>query len=165
LIETDSSDLVAGAIYRAARTDEAIARGTVVGAEPPPISDLTDLSTTVLAELALAEDQAGFIGQYFAAQLPAGIDRLALAAEAEYHQALGQLLLDLSGEDDPRQPAYQLPAINLETVPAAWADTLLALASHYAAVPAPSATDPMVTYLLVQAHRLGADPPALPFLA
>jgi hypothetical protein len=140
---------------------------------------LAQLPPEVLADLALAEDQTGFLGVYLAANLPlppasdepppaepseAELRRAQLAAAAAFHAERGEALARLSEQADPRAPAYQLPDLQGADLSASWGVALRALASHYAAVPAGGATDPFVTWLLVEAFTWGAEPPALPFL-
>ncbi|MDR1634236.1 MAG: ferritin-like domain-containing protein [Bifidobacteriaceae bacterium] len=159
-------DAVAAAIMRAAAADEAIVFAALDGADPPPAEDLARVDSAALSDLALAEDQAGFIGEHLAAQAadPELADQL--AAAAALHRSRGQILADLGAEPDPRQTAYQLgePTTDAGAAQDRWAAVELALASHYAALPAGGAADPMLTWELVAAAAWGAELPALPFI-
>ncbi|MDR0365351.1 MAG: hypothetical protein LBH68_00740 [Bifidobacteriaceae bacterium] len=180
LATADPPDLAAGAIWRAVTADQAIARSAAFDSQPPPVADLADLPSEVLADLALAEDQAGFLGEYLAANLPlppatdesqgpqpTAVDtrRTDLAAAAAMHRDRGEELARMSGAADRRAPAYQLPDLEGTDLATRWGAGLRALASHYAAVPAGGASDPTLIWLLVQAHQWGAELPALPFLS
>lgn len=161
-----ASSQVATAIARAASADEAIIFGTLPDdAEPPPVEDLAALDQPALSDLAAAEDQAGFLGEYLAAQLAEGPERERLIASAARHRQRGQTLATMAGGDDPRAAAYQLgerPA-DAAAVHARWAAAELALASHYAALPVNSGVELAVRWQLVEAAAWGAALPALPF--
>ncbi|MDR3107451.1 MAG: hypothetical protein LBU05_04550 [Bifidobacteriaceae bacterium] len=166
-------EAVAGAVARAAAADEAILFDSLAGAAPPAVEDLATLGSAQLADLALAEDQAGFVGEFLAARVNQAWAeseelRAALSTAAALHRVRGQALASMAGDGhDSRQGAYRLEEAptDADAARARWAAAELALASHYAALPGPNATDQMLTWQLVEAAAWGADIPALPFLA
>ncbi|MDR2567326.1 MAG: hypothetical protein LBC97_14930 [Bifidobacteriaceae bacterium] len=165
-VRLSGEDAVARAVARASGADEAILFDALAGGQPPAAEDLATLDPEDLSDLALAEDQAGFVGEYLAAQSPDPELAARLEAAAALHSSRGQTLADLGGGPDPRQPAYQLgaPPAGPDAIRERWAAVELALASHYAALP-DGAADPLLTWQLVEAATWGAELPALPFLA
>ncbi|MDR2378997.1 MAG: hypothetical protein LBD70_06200 [Bifidobacteriaceae bacterium] len=162
----DDAASLATAIARAAAADEAILFGSWAAGSPPAAEDLAALDPALLTDLALAEDQAGFVGEHLAAQVSDAAVSAELAAAAALHRDRAEVLVALSGQPDPRQAAYALgpPTADPQAARERLAAAELALASHYAAAPGGSAAEPMLTWQLVQAASWGAKLPALPFL-
>ncbi|MDR1188433.1 MAG: hypothetical protein LBK95_13435 [Bifidobacteriaceae bacterium] len=164
-------DLVTLAISRAAAADEALTFDSLAGSAPPEVADLANLDPALASDLALAEDQAGFVAEYLAAQVPDAAVQARLVSSAALHRDRAERLVVMGRQADPpqadpRQVAYQLgePPTDLDSTRARWATVELALASHYVALPMSSGTDLLVTWQLVEAASWGADLPALPFL-
>ncbi|MDR2348269.1 MAG: hypothetical protein LBD90_06605 [Bifidobacteriaceae bacterium] len=156
---------VAVAIGRAARLAEAIGLGSLEGAPAPETADLANLPAETLASLALAQDQAGFVGEQLAAQTGDAALRAELEAAAGRHRACGEELTAMAGGLDLRAVAYQLdaPPADEAATRQRWAAVQLALASHYAALPISAGVEAWVHWQLGQAYAAGASLPALPF--
>ncbi|MDR1441276.1 MAG: hypothetical protein LBJ02_02645 [Bifidobacteriaceae bacterium] len=154
------------AITRASAVDEALVFDTLDVDGPPAVEDLANAEPAQLTDLALAEDQARFVGEYLAGQVSDQAMRTRLETAAESHRLRAERLVALSGENDPRQPVYQLGPQPTTAAAAAerWAATELALASHYAALPAGTGNDLLLRWHLGEAAAWGAALPALPFL-
>ncbi|MDR0625780.1 MAG: hypothetical protein LBG11_00740 [Bifidobacteriaceae bacterium] len=161
-----SGDAVLVSLTRASAVDEVILFDTPVREDLPTIEDLASLDAAQLADLALAEDQAGFVGEFLAANVPDADLQEQLSAAAVLHRDRGQALATLAAGDDPRRAAYQQGERPADRQGAAdrWGQVELALASHYAALPMSSGADRMVTWQLLEAASWGAPLPALPFL-
>jgi hypothetical protein len=167
LAEETGADPVFLAIARAAAVAEAIGRDSLAELAEPDCADLADLVPETLDALALAEDQAGFLGEYLAAFFEAGsAERQAIAAAAAAHRLRAESLVTLSDSPDPRAVAYALgaPPADAAAASARWATVELTLARHYAQIGLElgGGAEPTIRWQLVQAHRWGAELPALP---
>ncbi|MDR2453899.1 MAG: hypothetical protein LBD51_05045 [Bifidobacteriaceae bacterium] len=153
-------------IGRAAQLAQGIGLGTLAGAGEPEAADLANLPLDQLAQLALAEDQAGFLGEQLAALAADQALGAELAAAAERHRRLAEQLVAMAGGQDPRAPAYQLgqPPADAAAARSRWAAIEMAVASHYAALPLSQGVEARVIWQLAQAHAWGAELPALPFV-
>ncbi|MDR2254107.1 MAG: hypothetical protein LBD97_09700 [Bifidobacteriaceae bacterium] len=165
--EAEADDAVPVAIARAAAAAEAIGRDALAGAAPPDTADLAHIPVATLDALAVAEDQAGFIGEHLATFLaPDEAVRDRLVKDAAAHRVRAEELVALAASPDPRAAVYRLgeaPA-DAAAVQARWAAAELALASQYAAIPFNAGAEGAVLWQLVHAYSWGAVLPALPFL-
>jgi hypothetical protein len=166
LAETDPADPVPLAIWRALRACRAIGQDSVSLTSSPDLADLATLSAEELDDLALAEDQAGFIGEYLAALTQVGELRDALTQAAALHRARASGLAGMADSPDPRAVVYRLgeQPVDEATIRARWATAELALASHYAELPVTAQAEAFLCWQLAQAHAWGAELPDLPFL-
>ncbi|MDR2114311.1 MAG: hypothetical protein LBO75_03415, partial [Bifidobacteriaceae bacterium] len=165
--ETGVDDAVPTAIARAATVDLVVARDGSLDTAGPEVADLATLAPKTLTSLALAEDQAAFLGDYWAAGQPAETElRLQLEQVAQLHRKRAEALVAMSSEPDPRAVAYELPppTTSIEATRTAWGEVELRLATHYGALPLGSAAEPFLSWQLVQAHTWGVAVPALPFI-
>jgi hypothetical protein len=167
LWEAGDSPAVMAAMGRALAVDVAAVHDLEV--PDPEVADLQPSDAKQLEDLALAEDQAGFVDEFVAATTADADLRATVAGLASLHRgradALALMAADAGGAD-PRQDAYVLPATprDAEETGAITAQAELALASHYAALPYPGGAEGFVTWELTQARNGGAEIPALPFL-
>ncbi|MDR1825336.1 MAG: ferritin-like domain-containing protein [Bifidobacteriaceae bacterium] len=137
-------------------------------AEAPGVEGLDDLGTEVLWDLALAEDQAGFVAEYLAVGVVDDDELRSLVRQvAQFHRERAAALVVASlnqGGGDPRQGAYVLPdtPADAAAVRLAIRELETALATHYGAVPYPSDVDQVLYWQLRWAHAWGEPIPALP---
>ncbi|MDR1798333.1 MAG: hypothetical protein LBR19_00385 [Bifidobacteriaceae bacterium] len=135
--------------------------------QAPGIDDLSNLDVAALTDLALAEDQAGFVDEYLAAQAVNPELRASVVELAAWHRerAAGLALMAVrAGGVDPRQGAYTLPDAPADdaAVSEAIGQTEITVAIHYAALPYPSPAEATITWELLYAHTWGLELPAFP---
>jgi hypothetical protein len=134
--------------------------------EDPGVGGLLLTAGDTLANLVLAEDQAGFVEEFLAARA-AEPDRAKLVAAAQTHRLRAEsMAAQLARDDatDPRAAAYTLPkAETPESIQQTAAQVEYALASQYATVPDQDAAAGLVRWQLLQAAGWGYDLPAWPF--
>jgi len=174
----DAASLVA--MQRALRVDLALTAGLgrmKAGEVPasPELTGLFGLDPELLTDLVLAEDQAGFLQEYLAANSPLTAEgtespeRAKLVASAQLHRLRAASLtqgLARAEAPDPRQPAYQIERLNGDlTVALAAARIELTLASHYTALPYDFGAEDLITWQLLVAHSWGAELPPWPFVS
>ncbi|MCL1898764.1 MAG: hypothetical protein FWG16_08105 [Micrococcales bacterium] len=185
----DAEPLVA--MIRALRVDLALANGSEVaagepnGADPlmaqPEVAGVLSAESSELADLALAEDQAGYLLEYLAANTEPDPDqaeqpeaqpselRHRLIDLAKLHRQRAKAIasaLSRADQADPRQAAYLIDRQTGATKDAIATEVQrieLALASHYAALPYNTGADDLLTWQLLAAHQWGAEPTAFPF--